>query len=279
MIARCWGARGSIPVSGPEYLRYGGDTPCIEIRTKNDEIIIVDAGTGIRRLGDRLLREDRFHFAMVFTHSHWDHILGFPFFKPIYSPKTRIHLFGCPTAQGAIRQLLSDVMSPPHFPVRFDEIKADIAYQGACGGFFSLDAVTVASIPLSHPNRGLGFRFTEDGKSLVFLTDNELAYRHPGGRTREEYREFSQGADLLIHDAEYTDEEYRKTEAWGHSRYRDALHLALEAGVKRFGLYHHNQERSDDALDAIVDECRRIIVEKGAEMECFALTQETEIAL
>ncbi|MBZ0155345.1 MAG: MBL fold metallo-hydrolase [Alphaproteobacteria bacterium] len=279
MIVRCWGARGSIPVSGTEYVRYGGDTPCLEIRTKNDEIIIVDAGTGIRRLGNQLLRENRFGVAMVFTHSHWDHILGFPFFKPIYSPKTRIRIFGCPTAQGAIRQLLSDVMSPPHFPVRFDEIKADVTYQGECGGSFSIDSVTVATIPLSHPNRGLGFRFTEDGKSLVFLTDNELSYRHPGGRTYEDYREFSRGADLLIHDAEYTDEEYRKTEAWGHSRYRDALHLALDAGVKRFGLYHHNQDRSDDALDTIVDDCRRIIGEKGAEMECFALTQEGEITL
>jgi phosphoribosyl 1,2-cyclic phosphodiesterase len=279
MIIRCWGARGSIPVSGKEFVKYGGDTPCIEIRTKNDEILIIDAGSGIRRLGNRLLDENRFSYNMLFTHSHWDHILGFPFFKPIYFSRTHIKMFGCPTAQGAIKKLLGDVMSPPHFPVRFEDIKADIRYQGACSESFTVDSVTINPIVLSHPNMGLGFRFTEDGKSFVFLTDNELSYQHPGGGVYEDYLEFSRGADLLIHDSEYTESEYRLTRAWGHSIYKDALDLALEAGVKQFGLYHHNQDRSDEELDAMVEDCRRIIRNSKRDLHCFAPSQDTEIIL
>lgn len=279
MIVRCWGARGSIPVSGRKYLKYGGDTPCIEIRTGNDEILIIDAGTGIRRLGNRLIEENRFSYNMIFTHSHWDHIMGFPFFKPVYFPKTRIRMFGCPAAQGAVRKMLGDVMSPPHFPVRFADIKAEIGYNESCVESFKIDSVTVTSIVLSHPNRGMGFRFTEDGKSFVFLTDNELSFRHPGGGVYADYLEFSRGADLLIHDAEYTEDEYVLTREWGHSVYKEALTLALEAGVKQFGLYHHNQERSDEELDVMVDDCRRIAGLRNADLTCFALTQDTEIVL
>ena len=116
MIIRCYGARGSIPVSGREYLKYGGDTTCIEIRSKNDEIIIVDTGSGVRRLGNRLLSEKRFEYNIIFTHSHWDHILGFPFFKPIYDEKTVLNLMGCTTTQGNLKKLLSRTMSQPFFP-------------------------------------------------------------------------------------------------------------------------------------------------------------------
>ena len=124
MIIRCYGARGSIPVSGKEYIKYGGDTTCLEIRTKNDEIIIVDAGSGIRRLGNRLLREGRLNYHVLFTHSHLDHIMGFPFFRPIYNENAAIHLMGCPATQGNIRKLLSKSMSAPLFPIQFDALQA-----------------------------------------------------------------------------------------------------------------------------------------------------------
>jgi len=279
MIIRCWGARGSIPVSGEEYLKYGGDTPCIEIRTKNDEIIIVDAGSGIRRLGNSLLHEKRFSYTMIFTHSHWDHIMGFPFFKPIYNRKAAINIIDCPMAQGSLKKLLANVMSPPHFPVKFEDITADIRYHGACREGAVIDTVKVTSIPLSHPNMGLGYRFEEDGKSFVFLTDNELTYRHPGGLDYGRYAAFSKGTDFLIHDSEYNEKEYTYTKSWGHSVYTDALKLALEAGVKRFGLYHHNQDRSDEGLDEIVAHCRGIIAGEKSDLECFAVTQDFELIL
>ncbi|MDD5100933.1 MAG: MBL fold metallo-hydrolase [Syntrophales bacterium] len=277
MLIRCWGARGSIPVSGREYLRYGGDTSCIEIRTADDRIVIIDAGSGIRRLGNRLLDEKRLNYTMFFTHSHWDHIMGFPFFRPIYRSGTRISLFGCPFAQNSVREMISRIMTPPNFPVSFDEIKAKIQYRDVCRETFRFGGLTVTSIPISHPDQGMGYRFEENGRSFVFLTDNELSYRHPGGMTYEDYRVFAEGADLLLHDAEYRPRDYRLTRTWGHSVYKDALRLGLDAGVGRLGLYHHNQERTDTAVDEIVADCRRIIADRP--LECFAVHQDLEIVV
>jgi phosphoribosyl 1,2-cyclic phosphodiesterase len=277
MLIRCWGARGSVPVSGEEYLRYGGDTPCMEIRSADGAIVIIDAGSGIRRLGNRLLDEDRHDYTMIFTHVHWDHIMGFPFFKPIYLRGTRIELFGCPFTQVSVREMISRIMTPPNFPVNFEEITAEIHYQEACQYTFTIGSLTITPIPLSHPNQGMGYRFEEEGKSFVFLTDNELGYRHPGGMAFEDYCAFAKGANLLIHDAEYRPEDYRLTRTWGHSVYTDALQLALDAGVARLGLFHHNQDRTDQAVEEIVEDCGRIAA--GRSLSCFAMNQDLEIVL
>lgn len=279
MIVRCWGARGSIPVSGKEYLKYGGDTTCIEIRTQENEIIIIDAGSGIRRLGNQLLEERRFEYTLIFTHAHWDHLIGFPFFKPLYHQKTRISLFGCPFAQNSVQQIISRIMTPPNFPVALADVHATLAYHESCVAPFEIGAMRVIPIPLNHPNEGIGYRFEEGGKSFVFLTDNELMHPHPGGLTYDDYRRFSQGADLLIHDAEYIAEEYLKKKSWGHTVYRDALRLALDAGAARLGLFHHNQERTDSELDAMVEDCRSVITRGGHGLDCFAMNQATEIIL
>lgn len=277
MLIRCWGARGSIAVSGNDYVRYGGDTPCIEIRTNDGGTVIVDAGSGIRRLGNRLLAENRPVFDMIFTHAHWDHIMGLPFFKPIYQRETRIVMHGCPFLQESVREMISRVMTPPNFPVSYDDILADIRYQESCGETFRIGSLSVIPIPLSHPNQGMGYRFEEAGKSFVFLTDNELSYRHPGGLSFEDYCAFARGADLLFHDAEYRPDDYPQTRTWGHSVFTVALRLALDAGVSRFGLFHHNQDRTDRAIDEMVDECRKIAA--GRPLECFAVHQDMEIVL
>ena len=279
MIIRCYGARGSIPVSGEEYIKYGGDTTCLEIRSKNNEIIIVDAGTGIRRLGEKLVKEQRFEYSMIFTHSHLDHITGFPFFMPIYNEKTTIDLMGCPSTQGNIKKLLSKAMGPPFFPVPFDRLSAQINYANECSISFQIDSIEVHPTNLSHPNVGMGYKFIEDGKKFVFLTDNELGYRHRDGQDFEAYVDFATDADLLIHDAEYTPEEYKIKKTWGHSTYKEALKLALEARVKSLGLFHHNMGRSDRAVDRIVRRCRKTIESKKNGMDCFAPTQTTELKL
>ncbi|WP_236615083.1 MBL fold metallo-hydrolase [Desulfovibrio sp. X2] len=267
-------------MSGREYVLFGGDTTCLEIRTADDEIVVVDAGSGIRRLGNRLMDEGRSRLTMLFTHSHWDHILGFPFFKPIYSPSTHIDLFGCPMGQGNVELLLSKTMAAPYFPVPYSALKARIEYKGVCGERLSVGRLRVTSIPLSHPNLGLGYRFEEDGRSFVFLTDNEPAHPHPGGRSAEEYAAFSRGADVLMHDAEYTEADYALTRGWGHSLYTDALDLALRADVGSFFLFHHNQNRSDAALKEMVADCRRLADAAGRpEMGVAAAAQDLEIEL
>jgi len=277
MYIKCWGSRGSIPVSGKDYLKYGGDTTCIEIRAKSGEIIIVDAGTGIRRLGNQLIKEKRGSFHFLFTHAHWDHVMGFPYFKPLYTSEAEFIMHKCPFESKFVEKILTKVMAPPNFPVKYSDIKARILYQDACPADFEIGSVQVVPIPLSHPNSGSGYKFIEDGKSFVFLTDNELGFIHPGGKTFENYIEFSTAADLLIHDAEYTPQEYKVFIDWGHSVYTDALKLALKAGAKKLGLFHLNQERTDRQMDRIVADCRDRIKQAESSLKCFGIRCDTEV--
>jgi phosphoribosyl 1,2-cyclic phosphodiesterase len=279
MQVRCWGARGSVPVSGIRYLNYGGDTPCLEIRSKDGKAVVLDCGTGMRRLGGLLQEEGCREIDILLSHVHWDHIIGFPFFKPLHDPRTTIRLHGCPVLQGNLLKLLSQTMHQPHFPVRLDQVAATVEYLPDCTSPLGLGSILVESIGLSHTSLGRGFRLTEGSSSMVFLTDNELRFAHRGGRSFAEYEEFCRGTDLLVHDAEFSQPEYEVTRGWGHSTYLDALDLAVSAGVKRFALFHHNRERSDQELDAIVDECRGILNAKGVEMECFAMAQDMTLSI
>jgi len=271
MIIRCWGSRGSIPVSGREYIKYGGDTTCLEIRTQSDDIIIVDAGTGIRRLGNELIKESRYQYNFILTHGHWDHLMGFPFFKPLFLEHPEIRMHRGPFHKKFMESMFSKVMAPPNFPVRFSDLKAKIVYEEGTPEKFQIGSVTVIPIQISHPNTGKGYKFIEDGKTFVFLTDNELGFVHPGGLPSIDYLKFCEGADLLLHDAEYTPQEYKLLIEWGHSSYLDVLELAFKAGVKKLGLFHLNQERTDEEVDEMVQACHKIIFESGQKMECFAV--------
>jgi len=277
MLIRCWGARGSIPVSGNDYVRYGGDTACIEVRTRQGSIVIIDAGTGIRRLGNLLLSEKRYDYTMIFTHVHWDHIIGFPFFKPLFQRETKISILGCPLQVPVFREALATIMKVPYFPVNIENTKAKIDFNDFCQGKIQIDGMSITSIPLSHPNGGIGFRFEEDNRSFVYLTDNELGYRHPGGMKYADYVAFSKEADILVHDAEYIPAEYSATKKWGHSIYTDALRLALDAGAASLGLFHHNQARKDEELDLIVEDCQKRVA--GKDIRCFAMNQDMELHL
>jgi phosphoribosyl 1,2-cyclic phosphodiesterase len=269
MRIRCWGSRGSIPVSGKNYNKYGGDTTCLEIRTKSDDIVIVDAGTGIRRLGNFLINENRFRYHFIFTHAHWDHLMGFPFFKPLFLTQTELIMHRCPFDSEFVATILNKIMSPPYFPLQLKDVEASIRYLKACPQSFAIGSMTVTPIPLSHPNAGSGYKFEEDGKTFIFLTDNELGYVHPQGLAYADYCRQVKGADLLIHDAEYTPDEYQETREWGHSCYTDTNRLALEAGVKRLGLFHLNQDRSDSEVDEIVLQCQK--AGKGGNLDVFAV--------
>jgi len=279
MKIKSWGSRGSIPVSGIDYQKYGGDTTCVEIRTKSDDIIIVDAGTGIRRLGNKLLEEGRYKYHIIFTHAHWDHVMGFPFFKPIFSERAELLLHKCPFHSKFVETVLSKVMAPPYFPVKYADVRATITYLEACPSPFQIGSVKVMPIQISHPNNGSGYKFIEDGKSFVFLTDNELGFIHPGGLEFKAYVEFCTGTDLLIHDAEYIPSEYKNHIAWGHSEYTRVIDLAVEAGVGKLGLFHLNQERTDQEMDDIVEMCKQSIADRGHNFECFAVGCDTALEL
>jgi phosphoribosyl 1,2-cyclic phosphodiesterase len=161
-------------------------------------------------------------------------------------------------------------MAAPYFPVDFGQLQAEISTQGVCEETFEIGSIRINPIQLNHPNQGIGYRFTEDGKTFVFLTDNELTHRHAGGEDHEAYVRFSAGADLLIHDSEYTEKQYAVTKGWGHSVYTDALRLAMDARVAQFGLFHHNQERTDEELDGMVADCNSVVKSSNKTLSCFA---------
>ncbi len=280
MKLKFWGARGSIPVSGVEYVKYGGSTTCVEI-SAGGETLIIDAGSGIRKLGLELISRGAKKINLIFTHSHWDHILGFPFFKPIYRKDIEINVYGCPFAQQSVKNMISGTMAPPRFPVKFEDISAKINYFGSCDKMFSIGPLTVIPISLSHPNMGIGYRFSEGKKVFVFLTDNELGFRHPGGMLPEDYKNFAAAADLLVHDAEYRNDEYASVKGWGHSTFQQAFQLAASAGVKSLGMFHHNQERADAGVDAMLAECRALATgsASGSKINIFAAAEGQEVEL
>jgi phosphoribosyl 1,2-cyclic phosphodiesterase len=287
MYIRCWGSRGSVPVSGKEYIKYGGDTTCIEIRSQENDLIIIDSGTGIRRLGEKLIKENEENITLLYTHFHLDHIAGFPFFKPVYKKGTTINILSKSFNKPTVKTIFDLFMGRPFFPVQLEDkdIKAQILFKEINKQVFNIGSITVSTIPLSHPrDSGLGFRFEENGKSFVFLTDNELGHRHKGGATFNEYIEFCKDADLLIHDAEYEQKEYHKllksSEGhWGHSTVSDVVHLAIEARVKQLGLFHINAMRTDELVDKMVIRAKESIAKKKKNIICYAVGSSLEMVL
>lgn len=269
MKIKVWGARGSIAVSGEKYLKYGGDTTCVELRNKENRVIVLDAGTGIRELGNAMVEEGVTDFHFLLSHAHWDHLMGFPFFKPLYMKGVNIYFHGCTFAQQSIKSILQETMRAPFFPVELSSVSAKLHFDDECRPEFEIANLCVKSIPLSHPNNGYGFRIYEGDKSFAFFPDNELSLVHPQGKTFDDYVHFLKDTDLLLHDAEYTKNEYeQKTRGWGHSIYTDTVRLGLDAGVDRLILWHLNQERSDHLIDEILEDAQLIIEAENRSMKC-----------
>lgn len=273
MIIRCWGSRGSIAVSGKDTLRYGGDTTCLEVESIEGDILVLDAGTGIRRLGNRLKKDGVKTVHILFTHAHWDHIIGFPFFKPLFDPQMKIFLYGGRVSQELVTNFVKKTMCSPTFPIPMDAVHATVESKEIAEEAFQIQNLTITPICLNHPNGGFGYKITEDQTSFVFLTDNELNFSHPGGYSRDTYVSFAENSDLLIHDAEFCPDEYKATRGWGHSCYTDVTQLAIDAQVKTLGLFHHNQDRTDEDLDNILQECRNEIQSKKSSVVCTGVKQ------
>lgn len=278
-----WGTRGSIPSPGPKTVRYGGNTPCVELRTPDGWLVILDAGTGIRELGRSLLgRSDGAPIAgdIFLTHAHWDHIQGIPFFGPIFQRGNRFTIWGAKTLERSVDRVVRDQMSPVVFPVTFEELDASIDF---CE--ISDDAphrghgYEVRAFPVRHPGGALGYRFTQTGSkhgALVYISDNELGEgatydARPGWR--DDLVAFVRGAKVLVHDTMYTPEEYDHHRGWGHSTYDDAVQLALDAGVETLVLFHHKPERSDDDVDQSVERCRGLVRRRGGRLEIVAAAE------
>ncbi|MGD9162008.1 MAG: MBL fold metallo-hydrolase, partial [Desulfobacteraceae bacterium] len=231
MKIKFWGTRGSVPVPGKETSVYGGNTTCLEITLKNGSTVIIDAGTGIRLLGDKLLEEKRNDdIYLLITHIHWDHLLGFPFFDPLYHSSSRIYIDGNHNCLKGLRYTFDNRMGDGFFPVKFNELSAKLSYlRKLIKGPLEIDGTVIDSVPLHHPQGGIGLRFKEGNKTFVFITDNELKGDPWEGRMPDVYTEFSRNADILVHDCQYTPDEIKTRKGWGHSDYEAVFDLAHKA--------------------------------------------------
>jgi phosphoribosyl 1,2-cyclic phosphodiesterase len=292
MKLRFWGTRGSVPTPGRNTIRYGGNTPCVEVRLSGNQLIVLDAGTGIRNLGDALIASGKpIHATILITHSHWDHIQGFPFFKPAYRGTSKLTIVGAPSENRAVRKILSDQMHRVHFPIRLAEMKARMKFIPIQEETITVSPATVQSCYVNHSSSALGYRIEEKGRSVVYISDNEpfdrkrshsvrninkrilKLFLKTGGNPNNKIVSFARGADVLIHDATYTPSEYARHIGWGHSDYVFALKLAAKAGVKKLILFHHDQSHSDDRIDMIVRRCREIIKTRGYRFSCSAASE------
>lgn len=296
MKAKFWGTRGSIPTPGNDTVRYGGNTPCVEIRLRGDNLVIFDAGTGIRGLGDALMaRGESVKAFIAISHPHWDHIQGFPFFKPLFISGNEFTIIGYQSKDITLRQIISSQMDKSFFPIHLSELKAKINFIPIKEETIKVFDATLTSCYLNHPTFALGYRLDVAGHSLVYISDNEPfdrevakslknvekaivdKYSETKGDPNQRLFEFAHGADVLIHDATYTPEEYVNHVGWGHSHYLFSLEVAEKAKVGKLVLFHHDQTHNDEKVDEILQKCKREVRTRNYKFECVAAAEVMEL--
>ena len=267
-----WGVRGSIASPGPDTAAVGGNTSCVEVQCGKTKLIL-DAGTGARRLGDSLLASGPVDATILLSHLHWDHIQGLPFFVPAYLPSTKLGIVGSGGGASALRAVLDAQMKAPVFPVRLDELGAELSLREVKSGeTFSVGEARVRAAKLNHPGGVLAYRIEHEGTSVVYATDTEhYACVDPA------LRALAEGADVLIYDSQYTPEEYRgdggrSRVGWGHSTYVAGAELARAAGVGRYVLFHHDPQRTDAGVADVERRARELFPEAVAAREGMTIS-------
>jgi phosphoribosyl 1,2-cyclic phosphodiesterase len=266
---RFFGVRGSIPTPGPSTVRYGGNSVCVEVRLADGSCIVLDAGTGIRELGKTLAAEQfGAPIHLFITHGHWDHIIGLPFFGPMYDPKGTIVLHS--TTERSVHGMRSaDIFDARHFPVAFSSLPARIERVEDFGEH-RIGSATVRHIELNHPGGATGFRIDDDGgASVCYLTDNELNPPDAQVTTPDQLARFAAGTSLLIHDAQYLASDMPQKRGWGHSIVDEVIALGAAAGAKAVALHHHEPERDDAALDRVAEQAAKQAREQSSSLEAI----------
>lgn len=296
MKLKFWGVRGSIPTPGKSTVRYGGNTPSLELRLDNDELVVFDAGTGIRDLGDHLIANgESLNMYLLITHPHWDHIQGFPFFKPALISGNEITIIGTERKDINLQRIIADQMNRIYFPVQLNELKAKINFRPIGEEEFTIFGAHVRTMYVNHPGFTVGYRFEYKGKILVYISDNEPfdsvaaarltnfekivqeKYLAEKGDPNQRVFEFARNADILIHDTTYTPEEYVDKVGWGHSHYLFTIKVAAEANVKHLVLFHHDPQHNDEKVDEITEKCQKEIKTKALKFKCTPAKEGLEL--
>lgn len=296
---RFWGVRGSYPAPFETHLKTGGNTSCVEIR-EGKHILICDAGTGIIPLGNVLMKQEAIReITIILTHYHWDHISGLPFFVPAFTPGWKIHLFGPGQSKAEIEENISEQMKAPYFPVETETWLADIDYLEAQNGRIENGPIEVQYFNVHHPGSTYGYRIQAAGKSIVYASDNELSlisqsiderkdeFNEDERRLLEQMKkeerwrfiEFMAGIDILIHDAQYTREDYAKKRGWGHSCYIDTVNMAVDSQVKNLYLFHLDPNYADGAVDALHRHALTIIKKRKSQVICHVAREGVVVGL
>ena len=292
MKIRFWGTRGSIASPGKSTVKYGGNTPCVEVRAGN-QILIFDAGTGIRELGNELLKEfksQQVTLHLFISHTHWDHIQGFPFFMPAYSKNFQIIVYGPPARDKSLKDLFKSQMDTEYFPVPLGDLNAQIIMQEVREPF-SISDLMVSSFYMNHPAMTLAYRISDGKKTFIYASDNE-PYRYTlhaarkdqlgskyGAELDQKFIEFISEADLIVSEAQYTLEEYRSKVGWGHSPIESIVEFAIKANVKQLALFHHDPSHDDATIDAIVKHAQKLLSTQKSSVQCFGAAEGMEINL
>ena len=286
-----WGTRGSISTPGRVTEKYGGNTPCVTVRYQ-DTFIILDAGTGIRNLGIDIV--DEFNRGLLkvplhlfLSHTHWDHIQGLPFFQPAYEKEIGLIIYGSPNKERFLGSILKEQMDFEYFPVAMSAFAADISVQEISKEVLRLGSVTIDwQEQVLHPGGSVRYRLSTNGKKIVYATDVELnrVFRAQGtkkerSKLAQEYLDFIAGADLLIGDGQYTEEEYPDKLGWGHTSIPILLHAAFQSGVKKLAIFHHDPQHSDKFLDEIWAQCRSRFRDGAHRMEVFCAREGMTLAV
>ena len=268
---RFWGVRGTIACPYDSYMKYGGNTSCVTVQC-DDTLLIFDSGTGILPLGNKLMANGNGNISVFFSHTHWDHISGFPFFKPAYSPNFNLNLY-CGNLKkygSSIFEVLSHQMANPTFPVPIDILQAKIQYHDFDAGesLKLSDKIHLDTCLLNHPKGATGYRVNFKGKSVCYVTDTE----HKKDTLDESILKLVQNTDLFIYDSTYTEEEYPNFEGWGHSTWQEGVRLSKEAGVKNYAIFHHDPSHDDDFMDNVELDAKKLfanafVAKEGMEIE------------
>ena len=282
MRVKFWGTRGTRPTPGRRTLRYGGNTTCLEVRDKSGNLIIIDSGSGIAELGAKLGQDEPLQAHVLITHTHLDHIQGFPFFSPAFTQGTHLTIVGPAGSAKSLQAAFADQMDPAYFPVRLDHMPADLEFiERNPGELFEVGALRITPLLLMHPIPTFGYRLEEGSTSFVMATDNEIAlFKQEQNGSMNELIDWCRDADLLVHDAQYSREEYKTHAGFGHSTYEEALELAERANVQQLAFFHHDPQHSDSDVDALIEEALGNHRQAGGtELLTFPAAEEQEVLL